>query len=110
MHHPVSRSASPASPAMPAVKNNLYYSTSPVEFKVSFVWNYQISDMNTWMQVENELFKIPREGLLQSSKFVELYGISSMTASDLTLEPDQIEVHDVEVAEFTSFLKILLRP
>ena len=102
----------PASPAMPAVKSGLYYPAPPIEFKVGIKSVKPLSHAEIGShQVENELFKVAREGLQVSSRFVELYKLPAAVDSPSSIcESDQVELFDIKAEEFTAFLKILVRP
>ena len=69
---------------------------------------------NLRLQVENELFKVAREGFENSSKFVGLYKVSASAKVDSSTEAiyelGSIEIPDVKANEFTAFLKILIKP
>ena len=99
---------------MATKKSDLFYVAPPVQLKVSPLVLSAIVVRDRLHQVEDELFKLARESLESSSKFMEMYKIPSVSGADASMEPASesglVELHDITAREFTAFLKLLLRP
>lgn len=93
-------------------RSNIFFFEPLISFQASSFATFTFLLLTIDKQVEGVVFRVPRAGFEKSSLFTDLYGVipSYADGDDDSKASPTILINGANPAEFTAFLKLLIRP